>query len=367
MKKSASLPLLNNLERIVKMINKLIIFVLALIPFVTFGDNPSRMGTTAGNFLELGYGSEGLSLGDAAVCASSGLSAIYWNPAGLAELEGIAAQFMMYPWIGNMNSAYAAAGFSIGNMGVLGFSFYQLDYGEMDVTTLENQEGTGERFSANDYCLAVSFGRKLAEWFSFGASAKGIFSKIWHCNSKAMAFDMGVKVNTEFFSVTGKRKDGLIIAMSISNYGTKMSYQGMDLLQPIDISPDEHGNYSDVKGQFSTADWEIPLIFRVGAAFFPIVKENQRLMIELDALHPNNNTESVNIGAEYQLKNPSFGIFYLRAGYKALFMEDSEFGPAFGGGLKYHLQNNQSISVDYALRDVGIFGQTHAYTLSFQF
>ena len=52
-------------------------------------------------------------------------------------------------------------------------------------------------------------------------------------------------ITTAFLS-HADNKDGLKIGMSLSNYGTRMQYGGLDLLGSIDISPDEAGNYKDV-------------------------------------------------------------------------------------------------------------------------
>ena len=64
----------------------------------------------------------------------------------------------------------------------------------------------GEKFTANDLAASVSFARKLVPWFSFGVSGKLIHSNIWRCNANAVAMDLGVIVNTHFFSVTGEQK-----------------------------------------------------------------------------------------------------------------------------------------------------------------
>jgi len=155
--------------------------------------------------------------------------------------------------------------------------------------------------------------------------------------------------------------------MSIANYGTKMKYDGLDLTQPIDILPYEAGNYRDVQGQFKLESWELPLIFRIGVSVNPIVWGQNRLTLSADALHPNNNSESINLGAQYKLNVPSAGEFYLRGGYKALFMQDSQFGLTFGGGMVLHLMHNFGLKLDYAYRGIGILGKTHCYSFGFLF
>jgi hypothetical protein len=185
--------------------------------------------------------------------------------------------------------------------------------------------------------------------------------------ANALALDIGVLVNTHFFAFSGQKEDGMTIGMSISNYGTKLNYDGIDLLRPIDILPNESGNFKDIEGQFRVQGWELPLIFRVGLSIKPIVSETHRLTLAVDALHPNNNSESINLGAEYEYKMLGFGRFFLRAGVRGLYMDETEFGPTFGGGFHLTLLHNKILKIDYAYKDVGILGNTMTYSLGFNF
>jgi len=328
---------------------------------------PYRVGTTAAGFLEIGYGGAGSAMGDAYVSVARDLSSVYWNPAGLAYMDYNEAQFTYQPWIADINTSFIGVGMVYPSFGTVALSLIQVGYGDMAVTNLDMQDGTGELFTASDLAFSASYARRLAQWFAFGASGKFISSKIWHTSAKAVAVDLGVIVNTHFFSPTGKREDGLNIGMSISNYGTKMKYDGIDLLFPIDILPDEEGNYRDVEGKFSLQSWELPLIFRIGVSHTPIIFGQHRLMVSVDALHPNNNSESINLGVQYQLTLPSYGEFYLRAGEKAHYMKDAEYGATFGGGFLLHMMNNMGLKLDYGYRNIGVLGNVHIYTLGLIF
>jgi hypothetical protein len=235
------------------------------------------------------------------------------------------------------------------------------------VTTMTKPEGTGERFSSRDMALTISYARSLTEWFSVGTSGKYVSSTIWHENASAFAFDLGVLIKTDFFSPTGGNEHGLKIGMSISNYGTTLKYDGLDLLTPIDVDPNSAGNYQSAPGRLSTQEWEMPLIFRIGASVTPILTDMHEITLSVDALHPNNNSESVNVGAQYSLAFPSFGRLFLRGGYKALFMEDSQYGASFGVGLQINMMSNQSIKVEYAYRSIGILGGVQSMGVSFLF
>jgi hypothetical protein len=242
-----------------------------------------------------------------------------------------------------------------------------MSYGEMPVTTLEYQKGTGENFTASDIAASVTFSRKIVSWFAFGSSLKYIRSNIWHSSASSAAVDLGVLVNTKFFSFTEKDSDGMNIGMSISNYGTRMKFDGIDIYQPIDVSELEEGNYGDVAGQFRPSEWELPLIFRIGVAIKPIVNNFTKVTIAADALHPNNNSESINLGCSVDNTIPGFGLFSLKAGMKALYMDSSQYGYTGGLGLKMFYLGNRSLSVDYAFKSMGILGDVHVYTVGLSF
>jgi len=349
-----------------RILRNLLIAVLSTAMHSAYAQKPFRVGTTTASFLEIGFGPAN-AMGDAAVGVARDLSAIYWNPAGLGFMEQNEVQFMVQPWVADITTSFAGAAVVLPSVGTLGFGFYHVGFGEEEVTNVLQQEGTGEMFSANDFALSFAYARPLTHWFSFGATAKYVSSQIWHSSASAMAVDVGVMFNTRFFSATGEREDGMSVGMSISNYGTRMQYNGIDLLNPIDILPNEGGNFHDARGQFSLNEWELPLLFRLGVAVQPIAGERSRLVIAADALHPNNNNESANFGAEYSYKLPNTGTFYLRGGYKALFMSHSEYGLCLGGGVEMRMMHNVAARVDYAFRDVGILGQVHSYSFSVRF
>ncbi|MEL1236191.1 MAG: PorV/PorQ family protein, partial [Candidatus Neomarinimicrobiota bacterium] len=322
------------------------------------GQTINRYGTTTANFLEIGIGSRATSMGDAYVAVANDVSSIYWNPAGLSNVPNSSALFMVQPWLVDIDMLFAGGAVVVPKIGVFGLGITHLDYGQMDVTNLEYQNGTGERFGASDMAATFTFSRKIVSWFSFGSSMKYISSKIWHSSANAFAVDLGVLVNTKFFSFTGNDKDGLNIGMSISNYGTRMQYDGIDSYQPIDISEFEDGNYGDVAGQFRTSQWELPLIFRIGFALKPIVSNTVNLTVSADALHPNNNAESLNIGAALDYKIPSFGQVSLTSGAKngmrSINSDGDNFSITFGFGVKMFHLGNKSLSIDYSYKPMGI-------------
>ncbi len=335
------------------------------------GQTIYRYGTTAANFLEIGIGSGPNAMGEAQVSVVNDVSAIYWNPAGLSSLEKNSALFTVQPWLVDIDMLFTGGAFVMPNLGVFGIGITQLDYGDMEVTTLEYQDGTGEKFKATDLAAAFTFSRKIVSWFAFGSSIKYIRSNIWHNSASAFAVDLGAIVNTGFFSLTDRKENGLNIGMSISNYGTRMKYDGIDNYQPIDISEYESGNYGDVAGQFRTSEWELPLIFRLGVSIQPIASQSMTLTIAADAIHPNNNSESVNVGASFDNKIPGFGELSLKGGFRSgmsnLNSGSNDLSFSAGAGVKMYFLRNRSIGIDYAYKMMGILGNIQTYTVSIAF
>jgi hypothetical protein len=146
-----------------------------------------------------------------------------------------------------------------------------------------------------------------------------------------------------------------------------MQYDGIDLKRPLDEEPDESGNFAYVPARFETQSWELPLIFRIGVSVNPVLTSRHRITMSVDALHPNNNSEYINVGGEYAFTWPGFGVFAIRGGYKGLNMVDTQYGLTFGFGIKFNYMNNNALNVDYAFRDYGIIGNIHAYTLGITF
>lgn len=324
-------------------------------------------GTTGANFLEMDIGSAATSMGGAYVSVANDLSSAYWNPAGLAYIQNKQTMFMYQPWVAGISNVYAGVAVNYYGYGTLALTMNYMNYGDEAVTTVSNPEGTGELYSASEFAASISYARKIVNWFSFGASAKYISSNIWHMNANAMALDLGVLVTTDFLSVTGKRNQGMKIGMSISNYGTRLRYDGMDLMVPIDPNPDEYGNFDDVEGLYKTSEWELPLIFRLGFSVQPIYTRQFKLLVAMDALHPNNNNESVNIGTQLSYIYPGRMGLFLRAGYKGIFLKDSEYGLTYGGGIRFYMSDFNFFDLDYTYKTMGMLGDVHLYTFKFSF
>ena len=95
----------------------------------------------------------------------------------------------------------------------------------------------------------------------------------------------------------------------------------------------------------------------------PIKTQNNNLVFAIDAVHPNDNTEYINLGFEYSF----LSTFYLRAGYKSLFLRDNIQGPTFGFGVEKDLFNNVNLQVNYSFMTFEYVQNVHSFDLVFSF
>ena len=347
--------------------SKIILFLLTIA--VTNNSN----GTTSANFLEIDIGSRATSMGGAYVSLCEDPSAIFWNPSGLTYIERTETLFMYQPYWDDTNIIFAGVATPLGNSSYIGAGMFLFNWGDIEQTDLIYQDGTGVIFSPNEYSFSVSYARKFVEWFSFGSSIKFISSNldVGRISGSAFAIDLGVMIETDFFSST-KQKDGLKIGMSISNYGTKLKYnEGIGLLIPSDISED-NGNWDNLLTQVYTEGDELPLNFRIGCSLKPLNTLHQKLILSIDAIHPNNNPEYLNIGMEYLLLN----MVSVRVGKSHTFYQlsngtgdgiDPQQGFSFGTGIRYKIPRGPLINIDYMLTDFGVFNNIQGYSISLTF
>lgn len=334
----------------------LIIFSISLLQSIGFSQ-VTKTGTTAAKFLSIGIGPRANAMGGAFTSIVSDASALYWNPAGAADLTKYEALFTYTSLFKdlNINLNYFALVIPADEVGSFGVSVTALDYGDMDVTTEYYPEGTGEKFSAASYAFGLSYARHITENFSAGVTVKYITEGIFNSSANGVAFDIGTIFKTPFF--------GIKFASIITNYGSKMQMTGEDLLIRYDADPSRQGNNSSVDGYLKTDQFELPLRLQIGISRDIQFFDGQRLTIAVDATHPNDNSEYVNVGGELSFLD---NLIFLRAGYKGLFLKDNQEGLTLGAGLDYAL-GVFSVGFDYSYQEFEFLSYTHSFGVSLKF
>ena len=178
------------------------IFLLSLITL--FFTEPLYAGdasSTGMAFLKIGGDAASTAMGGAAVANSSGTSAIYWNPAGLANNESSEAIFSHQEWLaGSINQQ-------------LGITFpgdkisFGLSAAFSGVSDIERRD---ERptieplgyFSANSLALSLSAAKAQGNDIQIGVTLKFLYEKIFTYSANGFAVDLGIKKQLGFHDIS---------------------------------------------------------------------------------------------------------------------------------------------------------------------
>jgi len=324
----------------------LIIFTAFLMAVggLSMAASDQRVGSVGAQFLKIGVGSRYQGLGEASVALVNDAYSMYWNPAGLASIEGSNVTFTNVNWVTDVSLNYVGFGTRLGDHGVVGLSATLLTMGDMEMTTIEQPNGTGQNFSASSMALSVGYARMLTTRLAFGAAVKYVYERIYKESAGGMAFDFGTQLQTGFRS--------LRIGMNIANMGSQLKFAGPDLAV---LS----GNGSP-QSVLAVDGYDLPLTFRLGMAYDFIDNDHNRLTAALEAKHPNDNEQQASLGSEYCYN----GKYFLRAGYKLNYDEQ---GLTFGGGIQAPLGQQTRLLIDYAWSDFGRLESVHRFSLGFSF
>ncbi|MBX2976829.1 MAG: PorV/PorQ family protein [Ignavibacteriaceae bacterium] len=332
-----------------------IIIFFSVITFGQFVSNVSKKGTTAAPFLSISQGARATAMGSAFVGLADDPSSIYWNPSGIAKMNSAGAFFDHTDWFADIKFNFVSIAYPVPGLGSLGLSFTSSSIGEMRVTTIDEPGGTGETFNVSDVAVSLTYAINLTDNFSIGFNPKYIQQTIWKMSASAFAMDLGVQYITPF--------DGIVLAMSISNFGTKMKLNGNSNLVLHDLNIETTGNNGNIPAHLQTDEWALPLNYRVGLGYTKQLFDSHVLRLALDAQHPNDNYESINVGAEWTM----FDMISLRGGYKSLFLQDSEESFTLGFGVQQYLMGNIAITFDYAYADFGRLSNIQKFSIGVKF
>ena len=322
-----------------------------------FGDETrdvTRGGTTAAEFLSIPIGARATAMGSAYTASVDDATALYWNPAGLGKVQTATFAAEYAEWLAEIDFNYVAVVMPTG-FGTFGLGVTVLRTPDMEVTTITEQNGTGETFDASSFAFSLSYGRALTDKFAIGGTVKYITERIWNSEASGVALDIGTVFVTPF--------RGIRLGASISNFGTKMQIGGDDLLVVVDIDPNNRGNNESNRAELRTDAFDLPLTMRIGLAGEVLQSEQARLTLAVDALSPNNSDQYVNVGAELGMLGD---LLMLRGGDSELFLEDSPRSFTLGGGLRYDFAA-LGFALDYAYESMDFFNNVNRFTLAVQF
>ncbi len=230
-------------------------------------------------FLKLGVGARAIGMGDAYTAVAGDASSVYWNPAGIMNVESVDVTLMHSEWFQDIRYEYAG--------GVRSYGDYAVGVGVVGLymDDLERRDGpTAEpigHFGVFDFAITGTYARRLTDNLNVGGSVKYLSEKIDDVTATGFAVDLGGRYDVPNF-------EGLSAGIAVLNLGPQM--------------------------KFIEDGFDLPVMYKLGAALdVPFDALNGDVVIAADAVMPAGGDTKVHFGLEYEFAD----MIALRFGYRS--------------------------------------------------
>ncbi|MCX6827439.1 MAG: PorV/PorQ family protein [candidate division Zixibacteria bacterium] len=308
-----------------------IYFFLLLAPLLILSDQAlaglsnSGAGTSVFNFLKIEVAARPTAMGGAFTGLADDEASLFYNPAGIVELDGRRFILGYHNNVFDMQSGFLGYLQPLGQGKAAAYINY-LNYGDFIRTNAAGEEmGT---FSGGDILFAAGYASSVSSYVHIGGVAKFIYEKIDCYSSTGVAVDLGVK----WFLKNGRTTLGLMV----QNIGAQLSgFTSSSSKDPLPLN---------LRGGFSSRLRGLPLL------------------IAGDVVMPSDNDIYFALGTEYLNLKPLFlrlGWTMFGSNYKTHSSKDNLAGFSAGLGIEY-----KRIQISYALSPQAELGTSHRITLT---
>ena len=288
----------------------LIIFLIS-VPSAYPQQNLQRLGKSGFTFLKLAPNARAAALGDAYTALATDVYAMFWNPAGLTQINKFAYGFSYGRWIVDSRLMSFAGAYKWGNNAV-GLSIINFAPQEFEETTIAAPEGTGRKINVGDIAFGVAYAIQFTNKLSFGFKLHYIEETIDQDKASGFTIDFST------FYQTGFRD--LVLAMSLKNFGPERKYLN--------------------------ESFKMPLLFNINTAMSFLGRRGDPMVLTIstESCFATDYRDRYHVGGELWLMD----VIALRGGYKFYYdLEDY----TLGAGLKMQVAGNP-ITIDIAYSHV---------------
>lgn len=307
-----------------------VMITLLLVVFPGLSRSSDGLLGTAGKLLQIGVSSRAIAMGEAYTAVADNVDALYWNPAGLADMNHLELTYMHNLWLLDMQNAYLAYAQPLFGGG-LGLGLNYFNFGEFQTYAVDNNNypvPLNKVIIPYSLIVSAGYGMNISRLGSLGGTLKLLSENVDNFSSMSIVLDLGLQLKNLLV-------DGLNGGLMIQNLGTSIENYSLPLNVRLGLS------------------YPLPWLIDAEHDVFTLALDG-RLPLPLDESY------SVNLGMEYNYHDVVFG----RLGYKLAQIDQlgGAAGLSAGVGIKLY-----QFTLDYALSPMGDFGLVHRITLSAQF
>jgi hypothetical protein len=329
--------------------------VTAVAGSVALAGSGNRTGTSGATELLIPAGTRYIAMGGAGTAITSGVEALFWNPAGAAKTPfdvGVFASHMQY--IADIGVNCAAVSVNVRSFGVLSLELKGIAFGDISITTADLPDGTGATYSPQFLTLGLTYSLQLTDRVSIGVTGMLISESMDRVSATGVAFSMGVIYDNLV------NLHGLSFGVAVKNIGPQMQFDGAGLDVPSTPPGLDRPAYLY---RVQAASFEIPTTIELGLGFRTMIGEDHALVFAATFQNNTFSDDEYKAGMEYGYKD----LIFIRGGYDyspaADVRRENIFGASFGAGV-HAMVGGVDIRFDYAFRSAKIFTDNHVFSVT---
>lgn len=347
---------------------KLLYIVLFALAFSQIGmaGNPDRVGQAGASELLINPWARSSGWNGAFSAGIGGVEAMRFNPAGILNVPTTEFLFSRTTWLSGADIFINAFGFvqSVGSAesDAIGVSIMSFDFGDIQITTVDQPEGGLGTYSPTFTNIGLSYGHKFSDRIRTGITFRMISESIPNAQAKGFAIDAGLQYVTDIGG--DEERQGTKFGISLRNVGTPMRFGGDGLARRGSFEESDITLTVDTR----SAQFELPTLLNIGFSqdFYLDAKNDHRITFAGTFTSNSFTNDEIRVGLEYSLRN----IILLRGGYtyeEGIFSKDTRKtiynGPSVGASanIPFGQDKEKKFSVDYAYRFTDFFGGTHVF------
>lgn len=242
----------------------LVILAIASAAFAQFGGNT---GTTAHPLLKIGFGPRAAAMGNAYMGIATDITALWWNPAGLNQLNTYEAMLSHHEWLKGIRDEYAAIIWPQSPKNTIGFALNFSSASGIEHWDENNLPVSGDSLiAAYEALFMASYTRQIGSNIGLSASLKGLYENLYDASGFGGAVDL---------SFHWKPSPIFGLGVSLQNLGPGMFYGGESYMLPMQAQVGAALTFDDLLyGANFLADVRVPMdnniSVHVGAEVWPL-------------------------------------------------------------------------------------------------
>lgn len=337
----------------------ILLFCWVALGHVVIAGNPDRQGEAGASELLLIPWAKSAGMNNIATAMIKGLESMNLNVAGLSGVRQTDILMGHSQYLVGTDIKINALGVAQ-RMGssVLALSLTAMDFGDIDITTVDQPAGIGASFSPNFFNIAVGYSYTYENKISVGVALRVISESLADLSAVGVAIDAGVQY------VNGPR-DNFKFGVSVQNVGTPMRFGGEGLSVQ---SPDPSQSYVLTYDK-QAASFELPSKLNIGLSYDLYWLTINRFTFVGNFTSHSFSQDEVGMGLEYSYKE----LLFLRSSYKLEVGNVADgtsvgsvydgFSAGLGVQLPFGKKEHSRLGIDYAYRTTSPWNGTHNLSL----